>query len=153
MAVQIHDAQDSDASAVAATFIASLETLDFLPELYTDGEKRRFIEQQIFGSCEVLVAKNAKTTSDQRILGFLALDQDEIHLLYVAPDHWSQSVGRRLVDEAKTRRPSGLTLWCFQANRRARAFYEKNGFVIAEQTAGDRNEERLPDMRYVWPAP
>jgi hypothetical protein len=29
-------------------------------------------------------------------------------------------------------------------------FYERHGFVEAERTDGRRNEERAPDIRYVW---
>ena len=44
----------------------------------------------------------------------------------------------------------GLELWTFQVNARARRFYERNDFVEAELTDGSGNEEREPDVRYVW---
>jgi hypothetical protein len=50
---------------------------------------------------------------------------------------------------AKRRRPSGLKLWTFAANVRARRFYECHDFVAAGSTAGD-NEGGAPDVRYVW---
>jgi hypothetical protein len=38
----------------------------------------------------------------------------------------------------------------FQRNARARRFYERAGFVLAELTDGAGTEEREPDARYVW---
>ena len=52
-----------------------------------------------------------------------------VEQLYVAPAWIGHGVGRRLIDLAKARRPDGLDLYCFQANTRARRFYERNGFV------------------------
>jgi hypothetical protein len=49
-------------------------------------------------------------------------------------------------------RPGGLKLWTFEANLRARRFYERHGFVPTGATSGD-NEEGAPDLRYEWPSP
>ena len=47
-------------------------------------------------------------------------------------------------------------LWTFEANVRARSFYDRHGFAATGATAGD-NEEGAPDVRYEWspsaPAP
>jgi hypothetical protein len=32
-------------------------------------------------------------------------------------------------------------------------FYRRHGFAVAETTDGSRNEERAPDIRFVWSAP
>ena len=50
----------------------------------------------------------------------------------------------------KELRPGGLTLWTFERNARAWAFYEARGFVASEFTDGSRNEEREPDVLYAW---
>jgi GNAT superfamily N-acetyltransferase len=55
-----------------------------------------------------------------------------------------------LLDLAKERSMGDLQLWTFQVNDRARRFYERNGFVIAELTDGHGNQEREADVRYVW---
>jgi len=46
-------------------------------------------------------------------------------------------------------------LWTFVSNVRAQRFYERHGFTVAERTDGSGNEEKAPDLRYVWrpPAP
>ena len=54
-----------------------------------------------------------------------------------------------LLEWAKETR-ARLTLWVFQANVRAIAFYQREGFVVAQITDGQRNAEKLPDLRMVW---
>jgi len=51
------------------------------------------------------------------------------------------------------RRPAGWThleLWCFQANERARRFYEARGFHAIRFADGGDNEEWMPDIRCRW---
>lgn len=43
-----------------------------------------------------------------------------------------------------------LNLWTFQRNRRARRFYELNGFAAVRETDGSSNEEKEPDVLYRW---
>jgi GNAT superfamily N-acetyltransferase len=59
---------------------------------------------------------------------------------------------RRLawIELAKRERPDGLRLWTFASNLRAQRFYERHGFVEAQRTDGRGNEERAPDILYVW---
>jgi hypothetical protein len=47
---------------------------------------------------------------------------------------------------------AALELWCFQANARARRFYEARGFHAIRFTDGADNEERTPDG-YRWERP
>ena len=68
------------------------------------------------------------------------------------PDRRGRGIGDRLVEFAKERQPTGLQLWTFQVNLAAQRFYERNGFVAVERTDGAGNEEREPDVRYVWRA-
>ena len=56
---------------------------------------------------------------------------------------------RVLMAVAKQQRADGLQLWTFEANQRARRFYERHGFVATGSTEGD-NEEGAPDVRYEW---
>jgi GNAT superfamily N-acetyltransferase len=69
--------------------------------------------------------------------------------LYVAPEHWRRGYGPLLLNAAK-QSADALQLWTFQRNRDARAFYATAGFREVELTAGERNEERTPDVRLVW---
>ncbi len=87
---------------------------------------------------------------DGRVVGFLALDGDELDQLYLMPGHYRQGIGSRLVAMAKQESPGRLRLFTFQRNARARAFYEAHGFRIVDLNDGSRNEECEPDVRYEW---
>lgn len=138
-------ADATDADAVAAVFTPSYRQLDFLPTRHGVDQDRWFIANVILRECDVTVAAH-----DGRIVAFLALDGDEMRLLHTHPDWQGQGAGSKLVEAAKQMRPNGLELWCFQANRRARRFYEDHGFTPVEFTDGHRNEEKTPDLRYRW---
>jgi hypothetical protein len=58
--------------------------------------------------------------------------------------------GTQLIDAANATEVGALELWCFQANQRARRFYEARGFRSIRFTGGAQNEERMPDFRYLW---
>jgi putative acetyltransferase len=136
-----------DAAAIAAVFSASFRLLDFLPLLHTVEEDRRFIANVILKECEVTVAED-----DSGIVAFLAKQgEEEVRLLYVRPDRLGDGAGTRLIEAAKASASAGaLELWCFQANARARRFYEARGFRAIRFTDGADNEERTPDIRYRW---
>lgn len=81
--------------------------------------------------------------------GHIALLPGWIDHLYVDPEHNGKGIGSALVSIAQ-REQSSLRLYTFQANVRARSFYERHGFIIEELTNGDRNEEKMPDVTYYW---
>jgi putative acetyltransferase len=135
----------ADADAVAAVFTASFRTLTFLPMLHSAAEDRRFIKNMIFNDCHVIVAEDVTG-----IVSFLALEGQEVRLLYTRPDRSGQGAGTQLIEAAKKTGVRALELWCFQANIRARRFYEARGFRAIRFTDGADNEERTPDVRYRW---
>jgi GNAT superfamily N-acetyltransferase len=134
-----------DADGIAAVFSSSLRLLTFLPVLHTVEEDRRFIENIILTECEVIVAEG-----DPGIVSFLALNGEEIRLLYSHPDFIGSGAGSLLLDAVKKSSVAALELWCFQANERARRFYEERGFRAVRFTDGRDNEEKVPDVRYRW---
>ena len=138
-------AEVDDADAVAAVFSPSFETLTFLPRLHTREEDRGFVRDVVLAEQEVWVAED-----DGRVVGFVALSDDTLEQLYVHPDAKGTGVGRALLAKAKERRPAGFTFWVFQANERARRFYEAGGCRVVRLTDGSGNEERTPDALYEW---
>jgi GNAT superfamily N-acetyltransferase len=134
-----------DAEAIAAVFSASFRLLTFLPSLHTPAEDRRFIEDVILSRCEVAVAEDASG-----IVAFLALQRDEVRHLYTRPDRIGKGAGTFLIEAAKASGAMALELWCFQANSRARRFYEARGFRAIRFTDGADNEEGAPDLLYRW---
>jgi GNAT superfamily N-acetyltransferase len=137
-------ASGEDVVAVADLFRRSFGTLTFLPTLHTPAEDRRFFER-VFLEREVWVWEE-----DGRILGFAALDGNELSHFYVEPDENGRGIGSALMERVKERRPDGVELWVFQQNENARRFYEARGFRLEYETDGADNEERMPDARYAW---
>ena len=138
-------ASEADAEAIAAVFSPSFRLLDFLPPLHTVAEDRWFIANVILKECAVTLAE-----CEGRVAAFLALQEDEIRLLHTHPDFIGRELGARLLQSAKDSGVGALELWCFQANHKARRFYERHGFRAIRFTDGAHNEEKMPDVRYRW---
>jgi GNAT superfamily N-acetyltransferase len=142
-------AAGGDASAMADIWLRSFTAaLPGVHRAHTDEQVLAWFRQVVVPTQESWVAE-----AGGRPVGLLVLDGTELEQLYLDPDWRGRGIGDRLVALAKERRPDGLTLWTFQVNVPARRFYERHGFVEAERTDGRRNEEREPDIRYVWRAP
>lgn len=68
--------------------------------------------------------------ADGAPLGFYTLDSDGyLDQVAVARAHWGLGVAAALIGDAKALAPQGLVLRVNQANGRAIAFYERQGFV------------------------
>lgn len=143
--LKLRPAVAEDSEAIARVFSPSLRLLSFLPALYTPAQERRFIADVIMKDCAVTLAEQGGS-----VVSFLARDREEIRLLHTHPDFIGRGAGALLLTAAKASGVAALELWCFQANRRARRFYEAHGFRPIAFTDGARNEEKLPDLRYRW---
>jgi putative acetyltransferase len=126
-----------DADAIANLYSTSFRLLNFLPMLHTIEDYRWFIANVTLKECEVTVVED-----QSGIVAFLAGQNEEVRLLYTHPDQIGMGAGSQLI--------GALELWCFQANTRARRFYEARGFRAIRFTDGTNNEERTPDIRYRW---
>jgi len=135
----------NDAAAIADVFTSSFRLLTFLPVLHTAEENRDFIRNVILRDCVVMVAECRAA-----VVAFLALHAEEVRFLYVHPDFIGMGAGSLLMEAAKQSGVKALELWCFQANLRARLFYERHGFKAIRFTDGQDNEEKSPDVRYRW---
>lgn len=142
--ISVRRAEESDAAKIAQVFTGSRAVLAFLPQLHTREEDARFIEHTVLQNCDVFVAELRG-----QIVGFVAIKDDWLEHLYVSADKLSKGVGSLLLAHAKQNR-SRLQLWCFEQNLAARRFYENQGFRLAERTDGSGNQEKCPDIRYVW---
>jgi ribosomal protein S18 acetylase RimI-like enzyme len=142
----IRRARPEDADAVAETFIASFETLlDFLPNLHTHDEHRRFITEIVPRDHEIWVAEEGG-----RVVGLAAIGESTLGHIYVHPDFHGRGLGTALLEKTKGLWPGGFTLWTFPANEQACRFYERHGLRAIEYGDGAGNEEGLPDVRYEW---
>ena len=146
MTVQIRKAVASDVAEVAALFIASqADAVPFLTKLHTEQETLAFIANDVFTQCEVWVAVDGART-----VGMMALNGDHIEHLYLLPGFYRRGIGTQLLAQAKVLSPKKLSLFAFQVNARARAFYEHHGFEVVEYGDGSANEAGEPDILYEW---
>lgn len=144
--ITIERASPLDAEEIAALYLASrAAALPYLRRCHSDEETRDWIATVMLTTGETWVAREAG-----RILGFVALNGEELDQLYVLPGHLKRGIGSRLLAKAKERSPGRLSLFTFQRNAGARAFYERHGFRLIGLNAGDRNEEGEPDALYAW---
>jgi putative acetyltransferase len=134
-----------DASAIAILLRTTFRiSLPFLPELHTAEEDLGFIRRKVLTEDTVWVAEVAGA-----VAGFIAFRDGWIDHLYVHPDRQGGGLGPALLDKALE---DGMPrqLWTFQQNARARRFYEARGFRAIRFTEGEDNEEKTPDVLYLW---
>jgi len=144
VSISLRLATEADADEIAALFAASRRLLTFLPDLHTVEEDQAHTRDRILVDYRVTVAER-----DGRIVGFMAELEGWIEHLYMDPAQLRTGIGSALIADAKSRNQS-LELWCFADNMRARAFYEKHGFVAVKFTDGAANEAKAPDILYRW---
>ena len=140
-----------DALSVADVLIRSRRAAgDAIPAaVHSDAETREWVRTVVLPEREVWLVEDA----DSRPLGVMVLDDDWVDQLYIEPTCTGMGLGSRLVELAKSLRPAGLQLWTFATNTAAQRFYLRHAFVVAETTDGSGNEEKAPDIRFVWPGP
>jgi GNAT superfamily N-acetyltransferase len=124
------------------SFAAALPTVR---RAHSEDEVRGWVRDVLLPEHDVWV-----TDVEGRVVGLLAVSDGRLDQLYLSPDWRGRGLGDRFLALAKETQPSGLQLWTFQVNQPAQRFYERHGFVAVERTDGSRNEEREPDVRYVW---
>lgn len=144
--VEIRPATELDAGHLAEIFCRSRQLV--MPPFvwpHDDDEVRAWIPDAVVPRGTTWVA-----TISGLPIGMVVTGDGWIEHLYVDPPWIGHGVGARLLRQAVGLLPDGAQLWVFQANGRAREFYERHGFVAAEFTDGAGNEEHQPDVRYEW---
>jgi len=144
--IEVRRAGIDDAEAIADVYLASFAATYQFPLAHSDRQVRRWIAQILVPTEEVWVV----TDRDEAVVAMMALSSEMLDQLYVLPAWIGRGIGSRLIELAKSRRPSGLDLYTFQVNAGARSFYERHGFVEVARGDGSDNEERQPDLRYAW---
>ena len=144
--MKLRPARPGDAHTLARILSDWIDETAWMPKIHTPDEDEKFL-LRLIERAEVLTVRGWRGP-----VGFMARDGSVIHALYLAPAARSHGWGKRLLDHAKAQSRS-LTLWSFQSNARARRFYAREGFAEVEQTDGSGNDEKVPDVRLIWPAP
>ena len=86
---------------------------------------------------------------DGQIAGFVTIDASGyLDQLVVAPERWGSPLATALVDAAKQRSPSGVTLLVNKDNARAIRFYLRSGFVESGEDVNPTSGR--PVQRMAW---
>jgi ribosomal protein S18 acetylase RimI-like enzyme len=139
----VRRADASEADLIAELLLSSRRASEIPPSVHSDDEVRAWVSELLVPACEVWVA-----TTDGEVVGMMALDDEWVEQLYIAPGHQRRGHGARLLDLAQSTRRS-LALWTFESNLAAQRFYEAHGFTRSGSPSAD-NEERAPAICYRW---
>ena len=139
----LRKATSNDAEACADILRGWMNENDWYDTPHKPDEDVPFLTSLIVGGWTTVADEDG-------VKGFLVQDKSWINCLYLAPEARGQGVGKRLLCQAKNTHPEGLQLWTFQANTDAHRFYIREGFREVERTDGSGNDEKLPDIRFVW---
>lgn len=147
MDVHIREYQHEDFDAVTKLWRAAREVS--LPAFqqakgYPFEMDCAYFREHILPENQIWVAE-----ASGRPVAFLAIKDDFIDHLYVAPHCWRMGVGGALLAHARTLSPQRLRLFTLQINVNARAFYEKNGFRVLKLGISPPPENE-PDVEYIW---
>jgi GNAT superfamily N-acetyltransferase len=143
--IEVRRATPADGDGAADVYLASIRATYDFPLAHPEEEVRAWVRDELVPNHDTWVALDGG-----RVVAIMSMAVGVLDQLYVAPDRLGRGIGRRLLELAKQRSPEGLALYTFQVNDRARRFYERNGFVADAFGDGSGNEERQPDVRYVW---
>lgn len=150
MGLIIRRAAATDADSASRLYLrarrAAAEIGSIPPPAHTDDETSEWIRRVVIPKLDCWLG----LTPGGELVGIMVLEADWIDQLYVDPELTGRGIGVALLEVAKRERPHGLRLWTFASNDGARRFYERHGFREVERSDGSRNEERAPDVRYVW---
>lgn len=165
---RVRPASVEDARAIARIHVESWQAAyrGLIPDRVLDGldvatRTRQWRQWLAEERVEVLVGE----TADGEVVGFCTLvasrDRDDdpaavlsIPTLYIAPDRWRRGWGRallrRVIEGARRRGCSELTLWVLEGNVRARRFYERLGLVADGACREDASLTGTPlaEVRY-----
>ncbi|MGW0644109.1 GNAT family N-acetyltransferase [Streptomyces sp. EN27] len=152
--VRLRRARPEDAEAVTRVFLDSrAAAMPYLPRIHSDEDTLAWVTHVVLpASTAVWVAEEAGDDGKGgELLGFAALaGGDELDHLYLRPDALRRGIGSRLLAEVRAAVDGPISLYVFQRNAAARAFYERHAFTAVAFDDGGRNEENEPDVLYRW---
>jgi putative acetyltransferase len=135
----------ADAAAIAALHRLSMRTaMPWLADIHTPAEDLAFFSGEVLPVQTVWLAEEGGA-----VVGYAATFDGWLNQLYVHPDHHGAGIGSALLEVVRSASVA-LSLWAFQRNSQARAFYEAKGFRLVRLTDGADNEEGEPDALYQW---
>lgn len=145
----IDPAVAADMIDCAAIFNTWVDETPWMPRVHSRQDVASYYQRTVFQEQSIFVSRSEPSQSSG-VDGFISLSSDDfVTALYITRQSRQNGIGKSLLDHAKARHPSGLSLWTFVANHGARRFYMREGFGEQRRTHGD-NEEGLPDILFTW---
>jgi ribosomal protein S18 acetylase RimI-like enzyme len=143
--VTVRQALSQDLVACAAILNDWIDETEWMPRLHSREDVTKHYTGEVATKRQTFVAVDGS-----RVCGFLTMAADGfLTALYVERRSRKLGIGHLLVERAKRENPEEITLYIFQANILAQAFYQRQGFVEVNRTTGD-NDENLPDILMEW---
>lgn len=140
--ITIRTAMAKDAVAVGRILSSFVDETPWMPRIHSRAQDLQHADD--------LIARGWVTVAEAKgVIGFAARDGHTVHALYVAEPARRCGAGRALLHQMQNA-VEHLSLWTFQANTDAQAFYAAHGFAPADYTNGAGNDEGLPDIRMTW---
>lgn len=121
-----------DASQIAHSFL----THEFFEQ------ERKNISDKYLPNAETWVCED-----DARVVGFIAMLDNEVGAIFVSPKSQGRGIGRALMDHARAGRDD-LLVDVFKANEIGRAFYDAYGFEIIGELVHEETGQPLLRMRW-----
>ena len=146
--VAFRDLTPADTPAILDLWVAAWSAA--MPQIDFEARRDWFRARLARLDGEGFALRGAVERADGPVLGFIALSVAQRYLDHVAlrPERWGSGLGAALIGEARRLSPEGVILDVNQANLRAVAFYEKQGF---RRLRADRNPSSgLPTWWYAW---
>jgi GNAT superfamily N-acetyltransferase len=148
ISMTIRAARTEDADRIADVLIRSRKAfLPYAKSTHSDDETHSWVASHLLATDNVLVA-----VEDESIVGVIATHGSEtsswISQMYLSPEWVGRGIGTLLIERALIGLARPVRLHTFQANVRARRFYERIGFVLIQLSDGSENEERCPSALY-----
>ena len=144
LTVEFRRGTEHDGGGIAELFGKARAEMQYLPRLHTAEEDCGYFRGELRHRPSLIAVVGRK------VVGFAIFGEGWLHHLYVDGEHRRCGIGRELLSAVKAQSAGEIQLWTFQANDDARRFYEREGFVAIEETDGRGNEEKVPDVRYIW---
>lgn len=116
-----------------------------IKETHSIEEHNYFLEEILQKNFEVFIALSEEEDS---VIGLIAMNSKEIDQLFIHNDYQGYGIGSELLNMAKDKSHGELSLYTFAVNKKALAFYKKNGFV--EIKRGYENVENMEDVLLKW---
>lgn len=123
-------------------FEASIRAHHFIPESYWEENKAE-MQNNYLPRSEVYLAED-----EQQIYGFIALVENEIAAIFVAPDQQGKGIGKLLISHAKNLRPQ-LVLNVYQDNKNSIAFYKSEGFEVVQESFETKTQSKVFVMSWI----